>query len=436
MSPRQWSTRGVSPLSGRRRRTSSWRRRDFPAPAAAVTRTARGPAPSVQAAKLDSSIASSRSRPTHEVGRPSNGRVGSTEQPLVLHDQERAGPTDVEARGDQGRGDVVDVDAAARRSRAHDPHASIDGLAHREATAGHRAPGREGDARVGQGLGDLPAEAREQRRLVGGAQALGGEGDGGAVGERLDPDAEPRHRRAERVDVAAGRLVRRVRRRIRVRRHQDEDGHHPLLARSERGGPGAHHAGGGGRHLPEVGDPLPELRAVAGATLGILRHHAVHEDVERLRDVANQLPDPRRLFEEDLGEHRHHVRTAEEATPGDALEKDAPEGEDVDARRDHAVAARLLRGHEAGRADEDARESERAGGDRGARDAQVDHLDVVDPAAGQKQVRGFEVAVHDAAPVEVRERVGDVARESSASLHRGVDRWRGASAGPRLRATA
>ena len=44
-------------------------------------------------------------------------------------------------------------------------------------------------------------------------------------------------------------------------------------------------------------------------------------------------------------------------------------------------------------------------------DAEVDDLDVVDLAVGQKEVAGLEVAMHEALAVQVRQRVRDAPRQ-------------------------
>ena len=124
--------------------------------------------------------------------------------------------------------------------------------------------------------------------------------------------------------------------------------------------------------------------------------------VERARQAGPQIAEARRPLEEDLGEHRHHVRALEDRTPGEALEEHAAERIDVRAPVDVRRPARLLGRHVAGRADDRARDGARAAVALEPRRAEVEQRRPLDRAALEPHVRRLDVAVHD--PERVRRR--------------------------------
>src|SRR4029078_196918 len=94
-----------------------------------------------------------------------------------------------------------------------------------------------------------------------------------------------------------------------------------------------------------------------------------------------------------------------------AGEEDAAEGEEIGARVDRLEAARLLRRHEAGRAERDAGDAEVVGRSVGARDPEIEELDRPRRAAPHEHVPGLEIAVDDPAGVDLRQRAGDGAAD-------------------------
>src|SRR5262249_34491649 len=105
-------------------------------------------------------------------------------------------------------------------------------------------------------------------------------------------------------------------------------------------------AGGGG---PEGGGG-----ASGGAMLRLFRQRASHKIVERLRQIGPRDADARRLLEQDLREHGHHVLAGERRLADQALVQQAAEREHVGARVDVAITFRLLGRHVTRRADHDA----------------------------------------------------------------------------------
>jgi len=97
-----------------------------------------------------------------------------------------------------------------------------------------------------------------------------------------------------------------------------------------------------------------DLRASARSRVAILREHARDEIVEGRGEIGAHLAEPPRLLEQDLREHGHHAFADEGGSPAQALEEHAAEREDIDARVDRPLAARLLGGHVGGSADEGA----------------------------------------------------------------------------------
>jgi hypothetical protein len=213
-----------------------------------------------------------------------------------------------------------------------------------------------------------------------------------------------RHRRAEAL-LHGARLRHRERRRGVLRRRIVAAGgrrqHHAeelLLARGQRRR---------GDARPDRPDALGRADAqelgkgggpVAGAALGLLREHPRQQILERRRHALAELARPRRLLEQDLREDRHGVLARERRPPGDALEEHAAEREDVGPGVDLALAARLLRRHVAGGA-------EQAPGARGrdpARvpgDPEIEDLRPIDLPVAEVDVGRLDVAVDDPARV-------------------------------------
>ena len=175
----------------------------------------------------------------------------------------------------------------------------------------------------------------------------------------------------------------------------------------------------GARTRPTACPPLaeraqrPERRQhrvrVGQAQLGILGQHVGHAVVDRGRNVRREVADPRRLDEQDLGQQRRGGLGLEHRAAGQALEHHAAEREDVGARRDVARAAHQLGRHVAGRPDHRAGAGQlsRRAGQPG--DAEVEHLQPLDGAAGQEQIPGFDVAMDDPRAVRVGQRFGHAA---------------------------
>ena len=154
------------------------------------------------------------------------------------------------------------------------------------------------------------------------------------------------------------------------------------------------------------------------------------------RDLRARVPRHRILLED--GEHGlGRALPMEGAPPGQHLEEDRPEGEEVRAVVDRPPA-HLLRRHIPGRAEDDARLS--AGRRRlrqirvlrrprrQHREAEVEDLDDAFPR--QKDVFGLEIAMHDAPVVRRGEAAGDLEGVLDGLARR--DRRRGEAAAQRL----
>ena len=146
-SPCAVHTSMAPPRSSSTRRRSSWPRRDFPAPAGAITSTARAPGSSTQAESMASRVPSSRSRPTQGVGLPRSRRAPHG---LRRPRSESVAPTrstaKVRRRGRRcrARGHLVDPDPAGPGAAAGDHlRRAIDDGAHRQRPAELGAPGRQ-----------------------------------------------------------------------------------------------------------------------------------------------------------------------------------------------------------------------------------------------------------------------------------------------------
>ena len=154
---------------------------------------------------------------------------------------------------------------------------------------------------------------------------------------------------------------------------------------------------------------------------------------------------PVRLARQHRGQHVAHRLAAEKAPPRQHLEEHDAERPDVGALV-HRLAARLLRRHvgggaedEAGRGAGAARGWATATGRRrtlpgalagpGLGEAEVEHLDLA--VRCHLHVRGLEVAVDDALLVRLFERLGDLLARSRAPRRRAPARASGARRGPR-----
>ncbi len=223
------------------------------------------------------------------------------------------------------------------------------------------------------------------------------------------------HRQRLRVaDRQIGRL-RRIGRGIGERgvvvgaRADQHDAQHAALGRRQRATQRRHREllAGRGVDRAERFEQCREVRTVARAVSWLFRERARDELVELHRQLRPQLVDVRRVLEQDLREHGHHVVADERAASRQALEQHAAEREHVRARSDIALAARLLRRHVAGRADHDAGARREAIAVGDARDAEVEQLHAIELVVRQEQVRRLDVAMHDAAFVRGAERFGD-----------------------------
>ena len=303
----------------------------------------------------------------------------------------------VEARGDQRGGGVVDPHAPETLRDTHHRHGAIDRLAHGEPCRVRRASRGHGDLRASVGLDEVTREPRQQGRLVGRGEVLRREHDGRAVREHVRAHAEELRGRIERLPSGRSSLPSPDRASERRKRH-DEDRDEAPFVRRER-------VRGRNRRAAALGEPLRELGTVGRSLRRILVDHPAHEKVQERRDVRPELADRWRVLEEDLREDRHEMRPREEALARQALEQDATEREDVDRWRDLPVSARLLGSDEVGRADEHARLGDRARRRAFGGEAHVDQLNAIDVPAGEEDVAGLEIAMDEAAPVQVGERV-------------------------------
>jgi hypothetical protein len=152
------------------------------------------------------------------------------------------------------------------------------------------------------------------------------------------------------------------------------------------------------------------LGAVGRARAALLGQHAREQRFERLGNVGIELARRRRIFGEDAREHRAPVFGGKRRAPGQALEQHTAEREDIGARIDVALAARLLRRHVAGRAEQAAGDGD--GVEPVARHAKVEHLDRAEVAADEKQVARLDVAMHHPARMGGADGVGGVGHQA------------------------
>jgi hypothetical protein len=347
---------------------------------------------------MPASAPSSQSRPTHEVGRPSSAR-GPCAAGDQLVERDRARRVGVQ-RGRRGPGADHLARGALDRVDLGEPAGGV-GAAHRDR---HRPTARERAEREGA--------ARDGGGLVGRDQAIGLEHDDRlAVGERLQAAAVRLDRAPELVVVCLGRVAV-------AGGAEQHHGPEPALAARDRrraGHPPRRH-GAAVPQGPDRGQRRREALAVARPERGIFGQHLRDQRVEILGHLGPQRAHPRRLAEQDLGQERGRAVTLERGRAGEAQVQHAAEREHVRARVDRGVGARLLRRHVARGADQDAG----LGEGRAAlalRDPEIDHLDLIDPAAGEEEVAGLEIAVDDPAGVGGAEGGGDAGGEGDGLAH-------------------
>ena len=123
------------------------------------------------------------------------------------------------------------------------------------------------------------------------------------------------------------------------------------------------------------------------------------------------------LLEQHFGQDGRNAVANERRPAGDALEEHASEREDVRARIDAPIAARLLRRHVRRRSDRDAH-SRQGRLDLDARDAEVEQLHKGRNAAHEPQVCRLDVAVDYSARVRNAERFRHAPRERYAVRER------------------
>ena len=285
---------------------------------------------------------------------------------VVLGDDIEPGAVaaDLEARVEESRRHVVDAHAEA--GDAEQARRAIDRLADRPATGHHRATGGERDRRGRRDHLERERAARSLCGLIAGGAGTEHRDDVRAVDESLERAAVCRRaiaQRAQHVRVATAALRGRRRRDAhvglgdRVERalaaaDQDDAQDLALVARQRR--TLARRPIDDGVERAEMTEQRRELAAVGRTLLGSLGEAAREQVVEIARQLGPQLAEPRRLVEQDLREHRHHMIAGERRRAGQRLEQHAAEREHVRARADVAIASRLLRRHVAGRADHDA----------------------------------------------------------------------------------
>ncbi len=368
-----------------------------------------------------------RRRPPEQRARGVDGVHDAAEQPRValLHDVER--------RIQEARRALVDADARrrsvtafaeARHVRelllAHQLDGVLDQFSHRRARRQHAAPRDDGHRhRREEGPQRERAAGREHRRVRRRAGAREGH-EHRAVEEQIDvPLVAPRDRaQRPRIDGARAR-ARRPRDGHRLAR--EDEGHEPLLVVADARERRARH---GGEALldRQIAAQRRQLGGHRGAVLGpivrVLREHAREEIVELLRHVEAQRRRARRIVERDLEQHGELIVPRERPLPGEARVEHAAEREHVGSGRDVAIAARLLRGHEAHGADHVARVREGRLAVEHAGDPEVEDARVRRPPIGEEEVRGLEIAVNHAERVRGPEGV----RDDDPEIDRGRDR--------------
>jgi hypothetical protein len=303
----------------------------------------------------------------------------------VVHDDARALARPVQARGERRRL-VEHVGLAARDARIGRVVVGVD----------DGAPGHD-DERRAERVAQVEGASRGLRRLVGRRAARLQGDDEAPAGEHLARRAVAR---GDRAHLACRALVAD---RAEHQAHEPALGQRQALAR--RRGAGARH-----RALDQVAELVGGLGTVARAVLGLLGHEAREKLVDLRVDADHERRRRRRVFEEDLRQHRGRLVALERVSSGDAAMEQRAEGEDVGRRPDLARPARLLGRHVRRCPDDHSGVRELDVGAR-AGDAEVDEDDLARVRAGEDDVRRFHVAMHDAARVRVAERVREPHRQ-------------------------
>lgn len=302
----------------------------------------------------------------------------------------------------------------------------------RAATGGDGVTDRDHRLRLRQRLRHQQRGARRADRLVAdGARQAEHRHDAPAE-QRLDPRVfaedlpellvqrriEPRRAQIEeggRDDPTLGLALRPLglrRRRLRLR-----------FAR-RRGAPDrGRRAVGRGRIVREIADAREGagelarvLEAILLATLDRLQHGAI----EQLGDIEADAGWARRILDHQPPQERDDVIGLEHVAAGEQLEQRRAERVDIGARVD-LFAARLLGGHEMGRAQDRAPVFDEVLA-RHAHDAKVDQLDVGALAPDEEDVSELQIAVDDAPRVHRGHRLRRAPHDLDGVLHaeRGV----------------
>jgi hypothetical protein len=307
---------------------------------------------------------------------------------------------------EHARGERIDADALVGAIELGAP--AIDHLpGHRDA-AGEGMTGSDRQLQIGMiGLGG--------KRQAGGAQHL--------VAARAHAAEDAHHAAAEQaigVAAVAGsqsvQLVERASAGARRWSPREQGGDHATLA--HRRGAGGRGDGRGGlaqrrwrEHVGKLdgGERLGHRQRMREALRRILAQRARDQRVERRRHARRQGGEAWRLVEHDAREQRHGIGAGVGPATAHQLEEHHPQREHVALGPDVLGARGLLRRHVGRRADSQALAREHHVG-VDARHAEIDELDQ-DPirSIDDEEVRGLEIAVHDARAMQCIEPHGGLA---------------------------
>ncbi len=389
----------------RRRRRSSWRTRDLPAPASPVRSAALAAESSAQWEKSASRRPSSRSRPTQRVGRPRSRRAASSASTSAWRTRvapsgrtSKRSPRSPAVTSSTRTGD--DAPAAARSCTAR----SIMSPTGRRASISTSPAERETAAPPSASRTASAQRAARTARIRGRARAAEHHHQR-PVGELLEPPlvALDRGEQGGREPAPARH------RRLGSVAHHHQGREAPLVGGDLAGGaPGRRHAVAG-----VVGADLDGLERVRhGVGVGraggaLLGEEAGDELVERAGYARAKGGDARRLLEHDLEHAGQRAVAGEGVPPAQAAEEHRPQREQIRAGVDAAIAAHLLRRHVAGGAQHHAGGRELGPGIRDPRDAEVDEHRPLGRPLHEEDVAGLGVAVDDAGAVDGAEGAGD-----------------------------